>query len=538
MAKKIMVQGTGSGVGKSVIVAALCRIFSQDGYEVAPFKSQNMALNSYVTADGLEIGRAQAFQAFAARKEPRVEMNPILLKPTSETGAQVVVRGKPVGNLTAKEYHEFKPAALSLVKDCFEKLERENEIVVVEGAGSPAEVNLRENEIVNMRIAKLLDAPVLLVGDIDKGGVFAWVVGTLELLEEDERGRVKGILINKFRGDLDILKPGLEFLERRVGKPVVGVVPYFQGIKIQEEDSLALSVLAEEGEGKEKEKEKGAEKGAEKGEITIEVVRLPHISNFTDFDVLEANDEEEQEEAAEGVSLRYVGSCEEISEPDVIILPGSKNTIGDLEWLKKTGCAAEIVERARSGECVVFGICGGYQMLCESLRDPEGVESKLRETAGLGLLPATTIFESHARKMTNQVRATADLPFYNGEVAGYEIHMGRTYFPAGSEKVKKGFTIFERSGEKVREREDRGGAVSESGNVIGTYIHGIFDNDAFRQAFLDFVRRRKGLPPLGVNKDKEKSESRRGIDWEREYDKLADLVRENIDVKKVYEILD
>ncbi|NAT10943.1 cobyric acid synthase CobQ, partial [ANME-1 cluster archaeon AG-394-G06] len=238
--KKIMVQGTGSGVGKSIIVAALCRIFTQDGYKVAPFKSQNMALNSYVTTDGLEIGRAQAFQAFAASKEPIVEMNPILLKPTSDTGAQVIIRGKPIGNMTAKEYHDYKPKALALIKDCFEHLERENEIVVIEGAGSPAEINLRANDIVNMRIAKLLDAPVLLVGDIDKGGVFAWIVGTLELLEAEERELVKGILINKFRGDLDILKPGLEFLEKKISKPVIGVIPYFQDIKIQEEDSLSL----------------------------------------------------------------------------------------------------------------------------------------------------------------------------------------------------------------------------------------------------------------------------------------------------------
>ncbi|MCD6455648.1 MAG: cobyric acid synthase [Methanophagales archaeon] len=230
MAKKIMVQGTGSGVGKSVIVAALCRIFTQDGYKVAPFKSQNMALNSYVTKDGLEIGRAQAFQAFAARKKPTVEMNPILLKPSSGTAAQVIVRGKPIGNMTAKEYHDYKPKALNLIKDCFEKLERENDIVVIEGAGSPAEVNLRENDIVNMSIAKLLDAPVLLLGDIDKGGVFAWIVGTLELLEEEEKELVKGILINKFRGDMDILKPGLGFLEKRVNKPVMGVIPYFQDI--------------------------------------------------------------------------------------------------------------------------------------------------------------------------------------------------------------------------------------------------------------------------------------------------------------------
>jgi len=509
MAKKIMVQGTGSGVGKSIIVAALCRIFTQDGYKVAPFKSQNMALNSYVTADGLEIGRAQAFQAFAASKEPTVEMNPILLKPTSDTGAQVIVRGKPIGNMTAKEYHDYKPKALALIKDCFEQLERGNDIVVIEGAGSPAEINLRANDIVNMRIAKLLDAPVLLVGDIDKGGVFAWIVGTLELLEAEEQELVKGILINKFRGDLDILKPGLEFLEKRVNKPVIGVIPYFQDIRVQEEDSLSL------------EKRKINLVGDRKG-ITIEVVPMPHISNFTDFDALEAEDD---------VSLRYIGKGEKIGEPDVIIIPGSKNTIGDLQYLKNSGYASEIVDRAMSGKCVVFGICGGYQMLCNTLIDPEGVESKLREIDGLGLLPATTIFEGHARKMTNQVRAITDLEFYKGEIQGYEIHMGRTYFSNGY--IKKGFTIIERSGERVM--DDNSGAVSN--NVIGTYIHGIFDNNGFRRAFINHIRQKKGLAPLNINENKSEDKYKSGIDWDVEYNKLAKLVRRSIDVSKVYKII-
>jgi len=511
MSKRIMVQGTGSGVGKSIIVAALCRIFTQDGYKVAPFKSQNMALNSYVTIDGLEIGRAQAFQAFAACKEPTVEMNPILLKPTSDIGAQVIVRGKPIGNMTAKEYHDYKPKALNLIKDCFEKLDRENDIVVIEGAGSPAEVNLRENDIVNMCIAKLFKAPVLLLGDIDKGGVFAWIVGTLELLGDEEKDLVKGILINKFRGDMDILRPGLGYLEKRVNRPVLGVIPYFQDIKIQEEDSVSLSV------------EKGKRRAACKGKgITIEVVYLPHISNFTDFDALEAEDD---------VSLRYVGKGEKIGEPNVILIPGSKNTIGDLLYLKDNGYASDIVEKARSGQCVVFGICGGYQILSNTLIDPEGVESKVRETEGLGLLPATTIFESHAQKMTNQVRAIADLEFYKGEIAGYEIHMGRTYFSDGD--IKSAFTVIERSGKKVL--DDSGGAVS--GNVIGTYIHGIFDNDGFRQAFLNYIRLKRGLSPVSVRASMNKNENKSGIDWDMEYNKLADLVRRSIDMNRVYEIV-
>ncbi len=496
-----MVQGTGSGVGKSIIVAALCRIFTQDGYKVAPFKSQNMALNSYVTKDGLEIGRAQAFQAFAARKEPTVEMNPILLKPSSDTGAQVIVRGKPIGNMTAKEYHKYKPKALSLIQHCFDILERENDIVVIEGAGSPAEINLRANDIVNMSIAKLLNAPVLLLGDIDKGGVFAWLVGTLELLDEDERDLVKAILINKFRGDMTILQPGLEFLERRTGKPVIGVIPYFHDIKVQEEDSLPM------------EKRVASDAGAE---LKIEVVYLPHISNFTDFDVLEAED---------GVSLRYIGRGERIGEPDVLIIPGSKNTIGDLLYLKDSGYGAEIVDRVRSGKCIVFGICGGYQMLCDTIIDPECVESRVRETEGLGLLPGVTIFKGD--KITNQVRAIADLDFYRGEVTGYEIHMGRTYLKSG---MKRAFTIFERSGKSVM--DDGGGAVSPDGNVIGTYIHGIFDNDAFRHAFLDHIRMKKGLTSPGNGK-----KNKCGIDWDEEYNKLANIVRSNIDMDKVYEIM-
>ena len=515
MAKRIMVQGTGSGVGKSIIVAALCRIFSQDGYEVAPFKSQNMALNSYVTTDGLEMGRAQAFQAFAARKEPRVEMNPILLKPTSDTGAQVIMRGKPIGNMSAKEYHNYKPKALNLIKDCIGQLDRENDIVVIEGAGSPAEVNLRENDIVNMSIAKLLNAPVLLLGDIDKGGVFAWIVGTLELLEEDEKDLVKGILINKFRGDMDILKPGLEFLEKRINKPVIGVIPYFHDIKIQEEDSVSLTA--------DKMKMRAALKGGDK-RIRIEVVYLPHISNFTDFDALEAEDD---------VSLRYVGEEEKINEPDVIIIPGSKNTINDLLYLKNSGHVERIVEKARSGKCVVFGICGGYQMLCDSLLDPQGVESKVKKTHGIGLLPATTVFKSHKVKMTNQVRAIANLAFYKGEIRGYEIHMGRTYF--SNSNLKSAFTIIERSGKKVM--DDDGGAVNRDGNVIGTYIHGIFDNDAFRQAFLNHLRLKKGLSPVSVRASMDKGENKSGIDWDIEYNKLADFVRRNIDMDTVYEII-
>jgi len=492
-AKPLMIQGTGSHVGKSVLVAALCRIFADDGFEVAPFKAQNMALNSFVTKDGHEIGRAQAVQAFAARKEPRVEMNPILLKPTGDTGAQVVFLGKPIGNMTAREYHEFKPKALVAIKACYEKLAAENDVIVIEGAGSPAEVNLKENDIVNMTIAKLFKAPVLLVGDIDRGGVFAWLLGTLELLDPDERELVRGFIINKFRGDLSILKPGLDFLERRTGKPVLGVVPYFQ-FRIHEEDSVAL------------ESWRGSRKDAE---VKVDVILLPHISNFTDFDALEKEPD---------VSLRYVRLGEDLrADADAIILPGTKNTIHDLLDLKKSGLAAQILRTHERGTLIV-GICGGFQMLGRLVVDESGVESAVRRAEGLGLLDAVTLFEKD--KITHQVVAASNLPFYDGRVEGYEIHMGRTL-----SKEKNAFTILKRSDQEVFERD---GAFSAEKNVFGTYIHGIFDNNAFRRAFVNFLRLRKGLEPLKMG---------RVLDLDRECDKLAAVVRRSLDMDRIYNII-
>ena len=440
-------------------------------------------------------------------------MNPILLKPTSDLGAQVIVRGRPIGNMTAMEYHNYKPQALNLIKHCFEDFDRENDIVVIEGAGSPAEVNLRDHDIVNMSLAKLLDLPVLLLGDIDKGGVFASIVGTLELLEAEEKELLKGFLINKFRGDLEIFKPGLEFIEKRTSKPVIGVIPYFHGIKIQEEDSVSLS------------HKKGPKRGVGlAGGITIEVIQLPRISNFTDFDALEAEND---------VVLRYIGDGEKLSEPDVILIPGSKNTIGDLLYLKKSGYASEILERARDGQCIVFGICGGYQMLCETILDPDGVESTLRNIEGLGLLPARTVFEHHGLKMTSQVRAIANLEFYKGVVTGYEIPMGQTYFAEGA--MRCAFTIIERSGKKAM--DTCGGAVNSAGTVIGTYIHGIFDNDSFRWAFLDYLKRKKGLSLVRRDASRDNGEYKSGVDWDMEYNKLAELVRSNSDMDTVYGII-
>ncbi|MFC1942597.1 cobyric acid synthase, partial [Chloroflexota bacterium] len=348
-ARTLMIQGTASSAGKSIMVAALCRIFHQDGYRVAPFKSQNMALNSFVTAEGGEMGRAQVVQAEAAGLEPTVDMNPVLLKPTTDTGCQVIVMGKAVRTISASEYYRYTPSLLITIEDSLNRLRSAYDIVVIEGAGSPAEINLKEREIVNMRVAKMADSPVLLVGDIDRGGVFASLVGTLELLEEDEREIVKGLIINKFRGDPGLLKPGLDFLEKRTSKPVLGVVPYFRDIRIAQEDSVYLDERSE---------------NHATGDLDIAVIRLPHISNYDDFDPLED----------EGGMVRYVTQRFELGNPHIIIIPGTKSTVSDLQYLKHSGLANSILTHAKAGTPVV-GICGGYQMLGQRILDPDEAES-------------------------------------------------------------------------------------------------------------------------------------------------------------------
>ena len=345
-AKVIMVQGTMSNAGKSFLVAGLCRVFMQDGYRTAPFKSQNMALNSYITKDGLEIGRAQAMQAEAAGIEPTVEMNPILLKPTSNVGSQVIVNGEVLGNMKAMDYYANKTRLIPEIEKAFQKLSDEYDVIVIEGAGSPAEINLKENDIVNMGMARIAKAPVLLCGDIDRGGVFASLYGTVKLLTEEEQAMIKGLVINKFRGDVEILKPGLSMIEEKTGIPVVGVVP-MTPLDLDDEDSLS-DRLTHTGK---------------KGGIDLAVIRLPHISNFTDFNVFER---------MEGVSLRYVGSTEELGVPDLIFLPGTKNTMDDLAWLRESGLEAAVL-RCSAQKIPVVGICGGYQMLGELLEDPDGV---------------------------------------------------------------------------------------------------------------------------------------------------------------------
>lgn len=500
-AKSVMFQGTSSNVGKSVLAAAFCRILYQDGYRVAPFKAQNMALNSFVTKDGGEMGRAQVVQAQAAGVEPDVRMNPILLKPTGHSCSQVVVMGKPVGNLSAQEYHlRYNITALDVVKQSLETLSSDNEVLVIEGAGSPAEVNLKEHDIVNMRVAKLADAPVFLVADIDRGGALASIVGTLELLYPDERPYVKGIIINKFRGDLKLLQPALDFLEQKTGVPVIGVVPYYTEFSIPEEDSVVLEETRSQ---------------ASCGEqLDIAVLAIPRISNFTDFDPLAAEPD---------VNLRYVRSVTELGSPDLVILPGSKNTSEDLQFLWDTGLADAVI--ALANETPVMGVCGGYQMLGKSIMDPEHTESERDSIKGLGLLDMVTTF--FPTKVTRQVTGRVygkgfcldDCPAE--ELSGYEIHMGATVLnnslcPA---------LVLQRG-----EEEHLDGAVS--GNVMGTYLHGIYDNDGFRGHLLSWLWQRRGKDSRPVDAGYSASGAR-----EKAFNQLADLVRSNLDMEKVRKIM-
>ncbi len=496
-ARVIQFCGTGSGVGKSVLTAAFCRIFLQDGFRVCPFKAQNMALNSFVTRNGCEIGRAQAMQAEAARIEPSSDMNPILMKPMSDRKAQIIVQGKALDTLSVYEYVNYKKEAFKIVRESFRRLSENHEIVVIEGAGSPAEINLRTHDIVNMTMAKHAKAPVILVGDIDKGGVFAWFVGTLELLTKEERKRVKGFIINKFRGDKRLLRPAIHFLEKKTGIRVLGVIPYFHEIKIPEEDSIPLD---ENTDSKNK-------NSSRKKQITMAVIKLPHLSNFTDFDALDKEPD---------VRLKYCACAEELENPDVIILPGTKSTVSDLEYLKKSGMAEKIISALKKNPLIrVIGICGGYQMLGTKICDPDHTESSKKEVPGLGLLPVVTSFERE--KILTQVKAKA---IAGGlEVTGYEIHHGRTRIQKG------GKPVFKISGKSGKEHFD--GAYTRGGKIWGTYLHGVFDADAFRRDFLNRIRTEKRLPPL----------PRTVFSPDREFDKLADLVRKNTRMKQVYAIL-
>jgi len=491
-----MIQGTGSSVGKSVVTAALCSYFRQEGFRVAPFKSQNISNNSFATVSGGEIGRAQAFQAQACGIEPAIEMNPILLKPSGEMGAQVVVLGKPVRIMTPREYHEFQPRLIDVIRDSLEKLSSQYDILVIEGAGSPAEINLRPFDIANMIVAKMAGSPVVLVGDINLGGVFASLVGTLELLTSEERSFIKGLLINKFRGDISLLHEGLKFLETRTGKKLLGVLPFINDLLVAEEDSIP--------EWKWK-----SSRPAEVGKLAIQVIHYPHISNSTDFDSLEEEPD---------VSLRFLTRVPDSERlPDAVILPGSKSTMSDLAYVRSSGFE-RYIDRCYQARTPIVGICGGYQMLGKELLDPEGVESAASRAEGLGLLQLTTCFEGE--KKTVQVRALNIESRH--EVAGYEIHMGRTNGPSAARPV---FQILTEMGRPI-ERLD--GAKSEDGLVWGTYLHGVFDAPLFRREFLNILRKRRGWPPLDPKKTDYPSEP---------LDSLAALIRKHVDLVALDQIL-
>ena len=482
MTKYLMFQGTSSHVGKSILTTALCRIFYRQGRRVAPFKAQNMALNSFVTADGLEMGRAQVAQAEAANLLPRVEMNPVLLKPTGNATSQVIINGRAVGVMSAKEYHNgYSLKAFDAVKDALKKLSADFDTIIIEGAGSPAEINLKANDIVNMRVAKYLNAPVILVADIDRGGCLASIVGTLELLDDDERDLVKGLVINKFRGDVNLFLPAAEFLKTKTQKPVLGIIPYIEKLGIDDEDSVSLD-----------------DKISSDGEISIAVVRLGKLSNFTDFDSLAGEAD---------VNLFYATSPDELDAADVIILPGSKNTSEDLIALRVNNFAEKILKRAQDGAAIV-GICGGFQMLGEKIFDPLQTESNHVELDGLKLLPIETTFT--AEKFTRQIFIPElNFTFLNQKISaknldGYEIHSGESNL--------------------------RGQKIISAGNIFGTYVHGIFDNDDFRRKFLNAFRLKKNLEPLASTRNVR-------AEKQKNYERLARIVRENLNMDLLEKIL-
>ena len=501
MAKAIMIQGTMSNAGKSLLAAGLCRIFRQDGYSVAPFKSQNMALNSFITEEGLEMGRAQVMQAEAAGIRPLVKMNPILLKPTNDVGSQVIVNGEVLGTMSARDYFKYKKKLVPDIMKAYQELSDEYDIIVIEGAGSPAEINLKNDDIVNMGMAKMAKAPVLLVGDIDRGGVFAQLIGTVDLLEPSERDMVKGLIINKFRGDKTILDPGVKMLEERSHIPVVGVAPYMN-IQVEDEDSLTERF----------------DRKQPAGLIDIAVIRVPRISNFTDFNPFES---------VEGVSLRYVQHVSELKNPDMIILPGTKNTMEDLLWMRENGLEAAVLKAAAAG-CIVFGICGGYQMLGDTLSDPYHVEAggKIR---GMGLLPMDTVFASKKTR----TRVTGQFLPMPGTFAalsgvsleGYEIHMGESVRKEGILPATKLMVAGNQPEEKKTE-----GAFHE--NVCGTYVHGVFDKEEVVETLIRILGERKGIDVSSMT----------GIDFaafkETQYNILAAELRKHLDMKKIYSILE
>ena len=488
----LMIVGTSSGAGKSLFVTALCRIFYKDKYKVSPFKSQNMALNSYITKDGKEMGRAQVVQAEASGLEPDVNMNPILLKPSTMNKIQIIVCGKSIGNMSGVEYNQYKKNLIPVLKETYSKIENENDIVVIEGAGSPAEINIKEEDISNFAMARIADAPVILVADIDRGGVFASIYGTIMLLNEEDRKRIKGIVINKFRGNKEVLKSGFEIIENLTGVKTLGVIPYTD-IDIEDEDSLT-------------EKYKSFKLNKNLNKIKISVIKLKHISNVTDIDALSIYND---------VEIQFVSERSQIGNEDLIIIPGSKNTIDDLKCLKESGIAEEIIKRART-ETIIFGICGGFQILGNKVKDPYHIEGDIEELNGLGLLDLETIMENEKTLVQYKGKLVVDngilKTLNNFEIKGYEIHQGIT---KGNEK---NLTTDERT------------IFVNRDNIIATYLHGIFDNKNFTDVLLNEIRRRKGLEEVNNNISYEEYKL-------KEFDKLEKLVRENVDIDEIYKII-
>ena len=491
MAKNIMFQGTGSTVGKSVITAALCRILNDEGYKVTPFKSQNMALNAYVTKEGKEMGRAQVVQAEAARIEPHVNMNPILLKPTSDMGSQVIVNGEVYMNLSASDYYRHKEKLMAEVKKAYKRLDELYEIIVIEGAGSPAEINLRKNDIVNMGLAEEIDTPVILIGDIDKGGVFASIYGTYMLLSSSEQKRIKGYIINKFRGDVTLLEPGIEMFYERLPIPCLGVIP-FERMDVDDEDSVTERFVSRN-----------------TSPIQIGVVRLPYLSNFTDFTPFELEPD---------VGVQYIVTQDDFEKSDIIIIPGSKSTIKDLDYIKGIGIDRWINEAHRQGKMII-GICGGYQMLGQEIKDPLHVETNRDYIEGLGLLEMTTIMMPDKTTVQSE-GVTLNCPIgikdTNHKVKGYEIHMGESTYS----KNMRPFL-------KLNDHLD--GCMNETGTVCGTYLHGLFDMDSFRHELLTSIRNKKAI---------ELQEIRQYARLKDEaYDHLANLVKQNLDMDQIKAIV-
>lgn len=502
MAKVLMIQGTMSNAGKSLLVTGLCRILKEDGIKAAPFKSQNMALNSYITSEGLEMGRAQVVQAEAAGIPPSVRMNPILLKPNSDTGSQVIVNGKVVDNMDARTYFQYKTSLIPKVKSAFDSLAQEYDVILIEGAGSPAEINLKSEDIVNMGMAKLVDAPVLLVGDIDRGGVFAQLYGTVELLEKEEQNRIKGLIINKFRGDVSILEPGIQMLEEKVHKKVIATIPYMQ-VDIEEEDSLSARFHSWE------------QKNADiKPQIKVSVVRFPRLSNYNDLAPFEKIPE---------VQVRYVKAPHEIEHSDIIILPGSKNTTSDLLWMRSNGLES-IIQREAGRGTLILGICGGFQMLGHRLFDPEHTEGKNLELCGIGLLPVETTYTTEKVRtqrtgILGQVTG-AYSHLSNSEYQGYEIHMGQTTLEKDHENIQ------------VLDAEDKNLITICKENILGTYLHGFLDKKDMVMGILSAIEEKKGISLTDTQYED-------FADYkEQQYKKLAEEMRKHLDMDFIYQMLE